>query len=66
MNTLIEKLNLSGWPGVAIGFISNVALVMALIWGNTDQLITALAFTLAIQSTMGWLVRVELRKLKGQ
>lgn len=65
MNTLIEKLDLSGRTGSVVALAANVVLLLALIWGDTSHIVMALAFALLLHSTMGCLTRAELRNLKN-
>ena len=66
MNTLVEKLDISGWGGLVIGVACIFAMATVMHFGNRDETIIVFAAVLVVHAFMVNALRSELRKLKGQ
>lgn len=66
MNTLIEKLDISGWGGIVIGVACIFAMATVMHFGSRDDTIIVFAAVIVVHSFMVNALRSELRALKNQ
>ena len=66
MNTLINKLNIAGWPGFIVGLACLSAMVLVSIYGNVGEALSVFSVVIIVHALMVSALRAEVRSLRNK